>query len=108
MVLRALVCAVVPVLAGGCRGGPLHPGCCLPAQCVCLYSWWEVGDSLVAGHPRVLSRARVCMHTCPLEGFLPLAVLFWCGREGLHEPVPGCLALCRPFDVLVSCWAQLH
>lgn len=77
---------------------------CQPGACIVLVAGGTYGP--VAGHPCVLSRARVHMHTCPLPGFLPLGMLSWSGRSGLHKPVPDCLALCWPFNTLVSRWAQ--
>lgn len=57
---------------------------------------WQVTLACSAGH--------VCP---PLQGFLPSGTLSWWGRRGLHKPVPSCLALCWPFNTLVSRWAQL-
>lgn len=104
MVLHTLVCAMVPVLAHKCRGRALHPVRCVPARCVCVVLMAGGMYSLVSGHPCVLSRARVHVNARPLQGFLPLGTPSWWRGTGLHKPVPNCLALCWPFNTLVSCW----
>lgn len=109
------LCARGPVPPCPCDGAcacaqvqreSLTPGGCMPAQCVGIVLVAGGTYGLVAGHPRVLSRAHVHVHACPLQGLLPLGTLSWWGRRRLHKPVPNCLAFCWPFNMLVSCWAQ--